>query len=88
MSDNDDDGESSSGAKLASLLELTGAQNVLVVVSRWYGGIHLGPARFKYIAATGRAMLEEAGMLGGGGGGATLKGVPAPKGTGRGGKKS
>ena len=34
VADNDDDGESSSGSKLASLLELTHANNVLVVVSR------------------------------------------------------
>ena len=63
VADNDDDGESSSGAKLAALLELTGAQNVLLVVSRWFGGVKLGPARFKYIASTGRAILEEAGLL-------------------------
>jgi hypothetical protein len=69
VSDNDDDGESGSGAKLAALLELTGSQDVLVVVSRWYGGVHLGPARFKYIAACGRAALEAAGLIGGGGGG-------------------
>ena len=81
VSDNDDDGESGSGAKLAALLELTGASNVLVVVSRWFGGIHLGPARFKYIASVGRQALEEAGLVssanpnvsGGGGGGGGKK---------------
>ena len=35
-----------------------GANNVLVVVSRWFGGVHLGPARFKYIANTARELLE------------------------------
>ena len=58
---NDDDGETTAGAKLAALLELTGAQNVLVVVSRWFGGVLLGPARFKYIANTARALLDETG---------------------------
>lgn len=62
VSDNDDDGESSSGQKLASLLELTGATDVLVVVSRWFGGVHLGPARFKFIASTAGALLAEAGL--------------------------
>ena len=62
VSDNDDDGESSSGAKLASLLELTSSMNVIIVVSRWFGGVLLGPARFKYIASVGRALLEEAGF--------------------------
>ena len=65
VSDNDDDGEAGSGAKLAGLLELTGAQNVLVVVSRWFGGVLLGPARFKWIATTARTLLEEAGYIGG-----------------------
>jgi hypothetical protein len=78
VADNDDDGESSSGAKLAALLELTGAQNVLVVVSRWYGGIHLGPARFKYIASVGRQLLDEKGHCqrkGGAAGAASRKGA-------------
>ena len=66
VSDNDDDGESGSGAKLAALLDLAGVSNVLVVVSRWFGGVHLGPARFKYIASVARQLLEEAGYVGGG----------------------
>lgn len=45
VADNDDDGESGAGAKLAALLELMGVQNVFVVVTRWYGGVHLGPDR-------------------------------------------
>ena len=64
VSDNDDDGEKGSGAKLAALLELAGAQNVMVIVSRWYGGVHLGPARFKWIASTAREALEKAGFIG------------------------
>ena len=61
--DNDDDGEKGSGAKLSSLLELSGAQNVLVVVSRWYGGQQLGPARFKWIAAVARTGLVQGGFI-------------------------
>eukprot|EP00585_Thalassiosira_rotula_P019448 CAMPEP_0196199572 /NCGR_PEP_ID=MMETSP0912-20130531/3208_1 /TAXON_ID=49265 /ORGANISM="Thalassiosira rotula, Strain GSO102" /LENGTH=97 /DNA_ID=CAMNT_0041472795 /DNA_START=80 /DNA_END=369 /DNA_ORIENTATION=- len=44
VSDNDDDGEKGSGSKLASLLEMCRVENVLVVVSRWFGGMKLGPA--------------------------------------------
>ena len=69
VSDNDDDGESSSGVKLAALLELANVNNVLVVVSRWFGGVLLGPARFKYIASTARALLEETGRCTSGPGG-------------------
>ena len=56
-----------------------GANNVLVVVSRWFGGVHLGPARFKYIANTARELLDACGhgaerrVQGGGGGGGSLK---------------
>lgn len=63
VSDNDDDGEKGSGSKLASLLEMTNAENVLVIVSRWYGGIHLGPARFKHIAHVAREVLDENGFI-------------------------
>jgi putative IMPACT (imprinted ancient) family translation regulator len=63
VSDNDDDGEKGSGNKLAALLELSNVKDVMVVVSRWFGGIHLGSARFKYIASTARDALEEAGFI-------------------------
>ncbi len=63
VSDNDDDGEKGSGAKLAALLEMADVTNVIVVVSRWFGGIHLGPSRFKYFASVARDALEEAGFL-------------------------
>ena len=66
VSDNDDDGEKGSGAKLAALLDMSDAMDVIVVVSRWYGGIHLGPARFKHIASTARDALVEAGFIGNG----------------------
>ncbi|KAL7460812.1 hypothetical protein ACHAXS_001252 [Conticribra weissflogii] len=63
VADNDDDGEKGSGAKLAALLEMCKVDDVIVVVSRWFGGIHLGPARFKYIAGVGRDALVEGGFL-------------------------
>ena len=39
--DKDDDGEDAAGSKLAYLLNMRKDENVLVVVSRWYGRIHL-----------------------------------------------
>eukprot|EP00658_Telonema_sp_P-2_P047521 TRINITY_DN36158_c0_g1_i2.p1 TRINITY_DN36158_c0_g1~~TRINITY_DN36158_c0_g1_i2.p1 ORF type:complete len:293 (+),score=93.48 TRINITY_DN36158_c0_g1_i2:220-1098(+) len=60
--DNDDDGEDAAGAKMAALLDVMGAQNVLVVVSRWYGGIHLGPDRFKHIANLTQQILTANGF--------------------------
>jgi len=46
LQDYDDDGEAAAGGRLLHLLQMTDARNVCVVVSRWYGGILLGPSRF------------------------------------------
>ncbi|GAA6061762.1 hypothetical protein JCM10212_000742 [Sporobolomyces blumeae] len=62
-SDNDDDGETAAGSRLAHLLELLDVQNVLVVVTRWYGGVHLGPDRFKDINQAARDALIAGGFL-------------------------
>ncbi|CAM9482304.1 unnamed protein product [Laminaria digitata] len=43
------------------MLAITRAQNVLVVVSRWFGGIHLGPDRFKHINNAARELLVKCG---------------------------
>ncbi|KAF7970265.1 hypothetical protein HWV62_24532 [Athelia sp. TMB] len=61
--DNDDDGESAAGARLAHLLQILDLSNVLVVVTRYFGGIHLGPDRFKHINAAARGALEAGGFL-------------------------
>ena len=63
LKDNDSDGEDGAGSKLSHLLQLTNVQNVAVVVSRWYGGIHLGPVRFKHILSIARQGLEQAGLI-------------------------
>ena len=63
LQDNDDDGETAAGSRLAHLLDVLGVQNVLVVVSRWFGGIQLGPDRFKHINNVARQQLEAAGYL-------------------------
>ncbi|GAA5850845.1 hypothetical protein JCM8547_009104 [Rhodosporidiobolus lusitaniae] len=61
--DNDDDGESAAGSRLAQLLTLLDIDNVMIVVTRFYGGIHLGPTRFKDINLAARDALEAAGFL-------------------------
>ena len=35
----------------------------MVVVSRWYGGIHLGPDRFKHINNCTRSILDKCGYI-------------------------
>ena len=63
VSDNDDDGEKGSEKKIAALLEMCHVEDVLVVVSRWFGGSLLGPARFKWIAGVARDGLVQGGFL-------------------------
>ncbi|KAI6024451.1 ribosomal protein S5 domain 2-type protein [Pisolithus marmoratus] len=61
--DNDDDGETAAGSRLAHLLSILEIDAVLVVVTRWFGGIQLGPDRFKHINHAARNALEAAGFL-------------------------
>lgn len=41
--------------------QILDVRNVMVVVSRWYGGILLGPDRFKHINNCARNILVEEG---------------------------
>ncbi|KAF5393011.1 hypothetical protein D9757_001126 [Collybiopsis confluens] len=61
--DNDDDGETAAGGRLAHLLQILEINNVLVIVTRYFGGIHLGPDRFKHINQAARNALEIGGFL-------------------------
>lgn len=61
MQDCEDDGETAAGGRLLHLLQILDVRNVMVVVSRWYGGILLGPDRFKHINNCARNILVEEG---------------------------
>ncbi|KAF6257173.1 ribosomal protein S5 domain 2-type protein [Scenedesmus sp. NREL 46B-D3] len=61
--DFDDDGEAAAGGRLLHLLQVADVQNAVVVVSRWFGGVLLGPARFGLINNTARQLLEKTGFL-------------------------
>ncbi|ODV93647.1 hypothetical protein PACTADRAFT_71460 [Pachysolen tannophilus NRRL Y-2460] len=60
--DCDDDGESAAGGRLLHLLTVMDVWNCVVVVSRHFGGIHLGPDRFKHINAAARDAIVKAGI--------------------------
>lgn len=60
----DDGGEKGAGDILASVLERAGANNVLVVVWRWYGGVPLGGERWRIIGQVAREALREGGFIG------------------------
>lgn len=62
--DCDDDGETAAGTRLAELLRLVGLKRgAAVVVTRWFGGVLLGPDRFKYINNAARHLLEDRGFV-------------------------
>lgn len=48
-SGSNDDGEQWAGGKVLRIMENQAIIDAVVIVSRWYGGILLGPARFSHI---------------------------------------
>jgi len=58
LSDCEDDGEDAAGGRLLHLLEILDVVDRLVVVTRWYGGILLGPDRFKHINNAARFVIQ------------------------------
>ncbi|KAJ3800240.1 ribosomal protein S5 domain 2-type protein [Lentinula aff. detonsa] len=57
-----DGGESGSGNHLARLLDVTGCENTVVVVSRWYGGVQLGGDRWRRITHVAKEALDKGGF--------------------------
>eukprot|EP00936_MAST-01D_sp_MAST-1D-sp1_P002367 g2367.t1 len=57
----DDDGEANGGKRLLGMLNKERALGVAVVVSRWFGGVMLGKARFEHIMGAGRSLLHACG---------------------------
>ena len=53
-----DDGESGAGAVILRMLEREGLTDFVVVVTRWYGGVHLGGDRFAHVVTCVRALLD------------------------------
>ena len=66
--DCDDGGESAAGGRLLRLLQIMDVWDVVVVVSRWYGGVKLGPDRFRLINQVGREAVVRGGWTQGKGG--------------------
>ncbi|EME43656.1 hypothetical protein DOTSEDRAFT_54412 [Dothistroma septosporum NZE10] len=60
--DCDDDGEDAAGGRLLHLLELMNVWDAMVVVSRWYGGVKLGPDRFRLINQCARDAVLQGGF--------------------------
>lgn len=58
----DDDGESGAGALMLQMLERAALTDHVVIVTRWYGGKHLGGDRFRHVADAVRHYLRETGL--------------------------
>nr|CAI5828532.1 unnamed protein product [Callosobruchus analis] len=63
MQDCEDDGETKASGRLLEMLQNMKLENIMVVVTRWYGGVHLGPDRFRHINNAARQVLIEAGFV-------------------------
>ena len=53
-----DDGESGAGMVILRMLEREDLQNHLIVVTRWYGGRHLGGDRFRHVQTCVRHYID------------------------------
>ncbi|KHO00303.1 impact family protein [Metarhizium album ARSEF 1941] len=62
--DCDDDGETAAGGRLLHLMRVMDVWGAVVVVSRWYGGVKLGPRRFSVINGVARDGMVRAGVAG------------------------
>ncbi|PVH77160.1 UPF0029-domain-containing protein [Cadophora sp. DSE1049] len=61
--DCDDDGETAAGGRVLHLMQLMDIWNVMVVVTRWYGGHQLGPKRFSIINTVARDSFVKGGFV-------------------------
>lgn len=57
-----DDGESGAGQVILRMLEREGLHNHIIVVTRWFGGKHLGGDRFRHVQTAVRMYLDELGQ--------------------------
>lgn len=56
-----DDGEGGAGAIILRMLETADLRDHIVVVTRWYGGVHLGGDRFRHVKTCVDKYLAEMG---------------------------
>lgn len=61
----DDDGESGAGDLILQMITRAGLNDHVIIVTRWYGGKHLGGDRFRHGIGAVRHYLEETGLDGG-----------------------
>lgn len=53
-----DDGEAGAGMVILRMLEREGMQDHMIIVTRWYGGKHLGGDRFRHVQTCVKEYLD------------------------------
>ncbi len=54
-----DDGEGGAGAIILQMMQREGLEDAVIVVTRWYGGVHLGGDRFRHVKAAVQYFLDQ-----------------------------
>jgi len=54
-----DDGEAGAGMVILRMLEREGLRDHLIIVTRWFGGKHLGGDRFRHVQTCVRLYLDQ-----------------------------
>ncbi|WFE73266.1 YigZ family protein [Roseinatronobacter sp. S2] len=54
-----DDGEAGAGMTILRMLEREGLRDHIIVVTRWYGGKHLGGDRFRHVQTAVRHYMAQ-----------------------------
>ncbi|KAG2378576.1 hypothetical protein C9374_008215 [Naegleria lovaniensis] len=63
LENRDDDGETGAADQILYLMQISNAENVCCVVTRWYGGIKLGNDRFRIITNVAKKVLQDNGYI-------------------------
>eukprot|EP00760_Papus_ankaliazontas_P031626 PhM_4_TR5369/c0_g1_i1/m.29140 len=61
--DREDDGEAGAGDRMLHLMQRGDVLGWVVVVTRWFGGILLGPDRFRHIANVSKEIMQQVGAM-------------------------
>ena len=57
-----DDGEAGAGLVILRMLERADLRGHVVIVTRWFGGKHLGGDRFRHVQSAVRAYFDQVGI--------------------------
>ncbi len=56
-----DDGEGGAGMIILQMMQREGLEDAIIIVTRWYGGTHLGGDRFKHVKTSVQHLFDALG---------------------------